>query len=116
MVNVSTLRALSRISPKMFAYQLKRVFRNHFARVFPSAYGRYIEVITAKVPTLSQSPVKLDMARVVACFYYDEYIHHIDEAARGQFTFFGQTVDFGSAVRVGWHHQVPAERISTFGA
>jgi len=112
MVNSSTLRAASRLSPRMIAYHLKRAARNRLAGRFPRAYAAYIDRVAADVPrlTLGATPAPSKVARQVAAFYHDEYIDQIDAAADGSFTFFGQTVDFGGPEKIDWHHELPVEK------
>ena len=51
-VDVSQLRAVMRISPKMAAYHLKRALRNKFCRYRPNSYRDYIEKVSAGVPQI----------------------------------------------------------------
>lgn len=50
------------------------------------------------------------MARQASAFYHDEYLSQIDDAARGRFTFFGQSVDFHGVENIDWHHELPQEK------
>jgi len=111
MVNASTLRAASRLSPRMIAYHLKRSGRNRFAKRFPDAYAAHIDRIAAGLPPLAPegTSASLRMARQVAAFYHDEYRDRIDDAAHGRFTFFGQSVDFGGPEKIDWNHKLPQE-------
>jgi hypothetical protein len=50
------------------------------------------------------------IALEVSKFYVPEYASQMDEIAKGTFTFFGQTVEFGNVRSIDWHHTIPAER------
>ncbi|MDZ4309639.1 MAG: heparinase II/III family protein [Cypionkella sp.] len=97
----------------MIGYHLKRAARNRFVKYFPAVYSGYIDRIAARVPPLQRagdSVTELEMLRQVAVFYHDEYHEHIDDAMRGCFTFFGQSVDFGGPDKIDWHHELEAEK------
>jgi len=112
-VDVSQIRAVTRISPKMAAYHLKRALRNKFCRYRPSSYKNYIDRVSAQVPQIkSQSAGSLSLgetARFVAHYYCHEYAAHIDEFASGRPTYFGESVDFGEPRHVDWHHKLGLE-------
>ncbi|QQM32464.1 heparinase II/III family protein [Martelella lutilitoris] len=114
MISLSTFQAVSRLSPRMIGYHLKRLARNKLAPRRPEHYARRIDRLAAGVPKLApgslsaQSPAA-SMAQAVAAFYREEYRDHIDDAARGRFSFFGQEVDFGGPASIDWHHTVAAE-------
>ena len=109
MIDRMTLQAISRLSPKMVVYHLKRVARNKLSRSFPKAYGLYITWSAARVPALAADTGPQDLAQAVAAFYDEIYAAQIDNAAAGQFSFFSQTVDFKSPEAVDWHQTVEAE-------
>lgn len=111
MIPQATIKAALRLSPKMIVYHLKRGFRNRFCLSCPSLYDRYLERVGRKVPRISKRPVEnLSLAETVSKFYYHEYHDGIGDAARGVVTLFGQTVDFGSAGAIQWHHELEAEK------
>jgi len=110
MATAILLRAITRLSPRMAAYQVKRLLRNRLAAWFPGAYAAHIRRIALSLPELTQpSDAAVAMAQDVAAFYHDEYLPVIEAAASGTFTFFGKTVAFGSVERIDWHHTIPAE-------
>jgi hypothetical protein len=92
----------------MLAYQLKRAARNALARRLPDAYARGIERTASTIPGLQPSP-SLELPKRVLRFYKDEYVHDLDNAALGTFSFFGKSVRFGSTALVDWHHQIAEE-------
>lgn len=114
-INTSTIRAASRLSPKMVAYHIRRIFRNRLGLHTPSLYKRYIDRIASYVPPLANSyaperdRTHADLVRFVSSYYHDEYISHIDDAASGTFSFFGQRVCFGSPWKIDWHHKLIVE-------
>jgi len=93
----------------MLAYHLKRALRNAFARRF---YAQRLERLTERIPGLGQAAPKATQATVVfvSQFYRHEYLDSIDQVIAGRFTFFGQSVDFGSVQAIDWHHTVSAEK------
>lgn len=107
-VNRVTLQAVSRLSPKMLAYHLKRAARNAIARRLPEAYARRIERTASTIPGLQLSP-SLELPKRVSRFYKDEYVDDLDNAALGTFSFFGKSVRFGSTALVDWHHTIAEE-------
>jgi hypothetical protein len=113
-VSVATLRAASRVTPRMAAYRVKRVARDFLARQCPVAYANYIARVASSVPLLDSltsigDGSSSDLARSVAVFYYDEYVDMIDDAAKGRFTLLNRTVDFGNVESIDWHHQLDVE-------
>ncbi|WP_225026142.1 heparinase II/III family protein [Xinfangfangia pollutisoli] len=113
MISRSTLQAASRLSPRMVGYHLKRLARNKLVPRLPDRYAARIARAADRLPGLrpaaATGEAALAMAQGVAAFYREEYRHEIDDAARGRFTFFGQSVDFGRAADIDWHHRIPAE-------
>lgn len=100
----------------MIAYHLKRVFRNRLCLHAPAFYARHIGRVVAQVPPLAEAAVSgrgsidSDLVGFVSGFYHDEYISHIDDVASGAFSFFGQSVDFGSVGGIDWHHELAVEK------
>ncbi|ALX06038.1 MULTISPECIES: heparinase II/III family protein [Aeromicrobium] len=106
------VRAASRLSLRQVAYHVKRIVRNRIARARPDLYHRYVARVARSVPPLElgRRPARsTELARAVAPFYYAEYVETIDRAARAEFEFFGQKVDFHDVARIDWHHRVDAE-------
>lgn len=110
MIDPIILQALMRLSPQMIVYHVKRVLRNRFSAKFPAAYARYIDNVKSRVPLLTISARDQSMARNVATFYNNSYSSETASAAKGQFTFLGQLVDFGAPSAVDWHHKLSSER------
>lgn len=114
MASFATLRAASRVTPRMAAYRLKRVLRDFLARRSPDSYATYVGWVTSCVPALQTSggaadESTVDLARSVAAYYHDEYLGEIDQAARGRFTLLNKLVDFGSLEAIDWHHEIEEE-------
>lgn len=96
----------------MAIFRAKRVARDAIARRRPDLYEKYIRSVASKVPALSLVIVDdsaLELAQAVAPFYHDEYVDAIDDAAKGRFTLLNQTVDFGNADSIDWHHELDVE-------
>ncbi len=110
MIDRMTLQALSRLSPNMILYHIKRVLRNKLSARFPKVYARHIGRVMARVPALGSGNTNQAMAQDVACFYDEAYASKTPDAALGRFSFLGQDVDFGSAASIDWHHKVPSEQ------
>jgi len=111
-INLRTLQAASRLDAKMLGYHLKRVLRNVLARKFPNAYARRLERLSTRVPAIASRSTEATGTTVafVSRFYRDEYLDDMDEVARGHFTFFGQSMDFGNIGAINWHHTIPVEK------
>ena len=110
MINLALIRAASRLSPRMFAYHLKRAARNKIARKMPRLYGAYIARQVAALPPLQITGCEnIALARKVAAFYDIEYRPGAEDAARGVFTLFGTRVDFGAPEKINWHATIPEE-------
>jgi len=111
-INLRTLQAASRLDAKMLGYHLKRVLRNVLARRFPNAYARRLERLSTRVPVIASRGTGATGTAVmfVSRFYRDEYLDDMDDVARGHFTFFGQSVDFGSVAKIDWHHTIAVEK------
>ena len=114
MVSGATVRAASRVTPRMAAYRVKRVARDLLARRRPASYANHVKRVASSVPPLETSAATgdaqmVDLARSVAAFYHYEYIDVIDEAVKGRFTLLNRTVDFGNVEAIDWHHQLQEE-------
>lgn len=109
MIDLVTLQAIARLSPKMVGYQVKRLARNRFCQLFPQTYAGYVERVAARVPALGATAKMRPQAHAVAAFYESAYARHIDDAVLGRFSFYGQSADFGSPSNVDWLHRVDAE-------
>lgn len=107
--NEAALRAASRLTPRMAAYQLKRLARNKTVPKIAAHYERMIHRHAAKLPP----PTRCDgIAPPLAAFVGAFYQHTDDQmrdAARGRFTLLGRTVDFDSIAGIDWSHRLPDE-------
>lgn len=103
------LKAVSRLSPRMAAYMLRRLLRNRLAPRFPQAYRSRIDRIAQGLP-LPVPPADVTPGLAAAAdFYCAEYRGMIAGVPRGEMRFHGRMVDFGSPQKVDWNHVVAEE-------
>lgn len=102
-------RAAGRLTPRMAAYQAKRLVRNTVVPRAADRYDRKIRAAAAELPPpTSCERIPMELATFVGAFY----VHADDEmraAAHGQFTILGRTVDFGSIPQIDWRHRLSDE-------
>lgn len=105
----TAVRAAARLTPRMAAYQLKRLVRNKTVPRVSAHYDHMIRATAARLPSPARCDrIPLDLASFIGAFY-----HHTDgemhDAARGRFTIFGQTVDFESIAGIDWCYRLSDE-------
>lgn len=105
-----TARAASRLTPRIVAYQVKRLARNRAVPKIAESYDHAVRRTAERLPEpahCAQLPVEL--ASFIGAFY-----RHTDDAMmdarRGRFTILGRTVDFGSIDEIDWSHRLPDEK------
>ncbi len=104
-----TLRAASRLTPRMAAYQLKRLFRNAAVPKVAAVYDRRVHATAIRLPLPKHCDrIPPDLANFVGA-YYRQPDAQISDAARGRFTIHGRTVDFGSIAGIDWYYRLPDE-------
>lgn len=109
MVISATIRAAMRLSLRMAFYQFKRLMRNFFVPVFHTAYTAHLLRGASKLGNkFNTSALSLDLAEYVGAYYAADTAE-MDAASRGQFTFFGKKVDFGSIPKINWMHKLDEE-------
>jgi hypothetical protein len=110
MISPTLVRAALRLSPRMFAYHVKRAVRNRVVRGLPWLYRAYISKQVKALPYLKiTGRENIALARKVAAFYTPEYRHATEDAARGAFSLFGERLDFGAPENINWHATIPME-------
>lgn len=103
------LRAVSRLSPRMAAYMLRRLLRNRLAPRFPQAYRNRIGWTAQGLPLpVPPADVPPGLA-ATAEFYCAEYRSMTAGVPRGEMRFHGHTVEFGAPQQVDWNHRVAEE-------
>lgn len=104
------LKAASRLSTKMLAYQIKRAIRNRFCLIFPSLYEHHINSKASKVPSLgASSKVLVELAEKVSTFYVNEYSNQVERASKGIIKLFEKEIDFGGVESMRWNHRIESE-------
>jgi hypothetical protein len=103
------LRALSRISPRMAVYMIRRLLRNRLAVVFPKTYRHRIARIEVSLPGLAIPFAVPESLINISTVYQLEYKDIIADAAVGRLTFFGRMIDFGSCSAIDWNIKLPDE-------
>jgi Heparinase II/III-like protein len=103
------MRAAARLTPRMAAYQLKRLVRNKIVPKLATHYDRTIRATAARLPLPTYCDrIPLDLASFIGAYY-----HHTDvemhDAARGRFSILGRTVDFESIGGIDWSYRLPDE-------
>ena len=104
-----TVRAASRLTPRIVAYQVKRLARNKIAPRFASRYEQLVGRNASRLPIPSSSHrIPLELANFIGAFY-----RHADDEMRdaevGRFTILGRAVDFGSIDEIDWAYRLPDE-------
>jgi hypothetical protein len=103
------MRAAARLTPRMAAYQLKRLVRNKTVPKIAAQYDHMIRATAARLPV----PAYCDRIPLRLASFIGAYYHHTDvemhDAARGRFTIFGRTVDFESIAGIDWCYRLPDE-------
>jgi hypothetical protein len=101
--------AATRLTPRMAAYQLKRLLRNKTAPKIAAYYEQTIRAAATRLPSPTFcDQIPLDLATFIGAFYrHTEY--EMRDAAHGRFTILGRTVDFESIAEIDWHYRLPDE-------
>lgn len=102
-------RAISRLTPKMAAFMVRRLLRNKLAPRFPGLYQARIDANLALVPELSSTAKPRESVAEMARIYDTAFEHSIDDAAQGRITLFGRLIDFGSPTDIAWERTIPEE-------
>lgn len=104
------LQAISRLSPRMAVYMMRRAARNRFAPCFPARYRARLAAIEATLPTLGAPPAELPTGlRAVVDFYSVEYRGMMDAVLEGRVRLHGREIDFNAPDRIDWTHAVLEE-------
>jgi hypothetical protein len=105
----TAVRAATRLTPRMAAYQLKRFARNKTVPKIAAQYDHMIHATAARLTLPSYCDrVSLDLARFIGAFYHHTNIE-MHDAARGRFTILGRTVDFQTIAGIDWCYRLPDE-------
>ena len=105
----TAVRAATRLTPRMAAYQLKRLVRNKTVSKIAAHYDHTIRATAEKLPLPACCDrIPLDLARFIGAFYHHTGVE-LDGAARGRFTILGRTVDFDSIGGIDWCYRLPDE-------
>jgi hypothetical protein len=106
----AVLLAASRLTPRMLAYQLRRWARNAIASRWPRLYAARIDDVLGRTPPRADPDLGDKSAlEAAAAFYQEHYRPVAEDAARGRFTFYGQTIDFGAPETIDWTLAIPEE-------
>ncbi len=101
--------AVSRISPRMAIYMLRRTLRNRLAVILPNIYRNRIQNIENNLPKL-KSPINLRSSLInIGEFYHSEYVNILPKVKDGILTFLGREIDFGSPSTIEWDINLPDE-------
>lgn len=104
-----TLRAATRLTPRMVVFQIKRSIRGKLVPRFPRVYDRTIRLTASRLPKPEFSyQMPPDVAQFVGA-YYRHNDEELNDAACGRFTLLGRTVDFGSIQDIDWLFLHPDE-------
>lgn len=105
----TAVRAAVRLTPRMAAYQVKRLVRNKTVPRIAARYDHMIRATAARLPLPACcDQIPLDLASFIGAFYRHTDVEMRD-AARGRFTIFGRTVDFESIAGIDWRYRSPDE-------
>jgi hypothetical protein len=103
------VRAAARLTPRMAAYQVKRLVRNKTVPRVAAHYEHLIRATAARLPLPAQpDQIPSDLAELIGAFYHHNDVEMRD-AAGGRFTVFGLTVDFESIDGIDWCYRHPDE-------
>lgn len=103
------VRAAARLTPRMVAYQLKRLTRDRVVPRFADLYGRTICATAARLPLpTSCDQLPSDLATFIGA-YYCHTENAMRDAASGIFTILGRTVEFDSIAGIDWSYLHPDE-------
>lgn len=105
----TAVRAAARLTPRMAAYQVKRLVRNNTVPKVAARYDRMIRATAASLPLPACcDQIPRDLASFIGAFYRHTDVE-MHDAARGRFTIFGRTVDFESIAGIDWRYRSPDE-------
>ena len=103
-------RAISRVSPRMLAYHLKRALRNRLAKKFPRIYAAHIKSVASNVPLICLTGKEdLRLAASIDQFYAPEYRAQAVSVCEGVVTLLGVPIDFGAPNLIDWHVTIDKE-------
>lgn len=116
-------RAIVRMHPQMIVWQFRRLFRSKSMPLLGGLYERQVSAHQATIPQVNLGDAGLLAgARRVRDFYAPSHSATTWGIARGQVSYFGRTVDFGSIAGIDWMHQIDGgahqlwrQKLSYFG-
>lgn len=98
--------ALSRLSPRMIFYMIRRYLRNLLVPVFPKIYRKRIHSIESDLPILNTPILIKEGINRLADYYCSEYHGIVNLALDGKFILNDRFYDFESVSGIDWNHYV----------
>ena len=96
-------RTVRHLNADQWRYRLIRRGQHYITWLTPKIWSRRIDSLSQKLPTADPTRKNLNIIADKALdFQTAAYGLQLDEMASGKFTFFGETVDFGSIDRIEW--------------